>query len=125
MIYENCTLLIVDDYKENRNILSKRLESLGFKTISAKDGQDAMDILNEQKIHLVLLDIMMPEIDGMTLLSQIREDSRFDDMSVIMVTAIDLTTVAEECLRRGACSYVTKPYNMNLIKQKIKQCLEK
>ena len=124
MINENFTLLVVDDNEENRDILSRRLNSAGFKTINAKDGQDAMNVLNGKIIHLVLLDIMMPEVDGITLLSQIRADSTFDDMPVIMVTAIDVVNVAQDCLRKGACGYITKPYDIDLIKQKIRQCLK-
>lgn len=118
------TILIVDDNEENRDILSRRLKTDGFNTITAVDGNDAMNILNEKIVHLVLLDITMPEVDGITLLSQIREESRFDDMPVIMVTAIDIVNVAQDCLRKGACGYVTKPYDMDLIKQKIRKCLK-
>lgn len=124
MVNEHFTLLIVDDNEENRDILSRRLISAGFKTETAIDGQDAMNVLNEKIIHLVLLDIMMPEVDGITLLSQIRADNTFDDMPVIMVTAIDVINVAQDCLRKGACGYVTKPYDIDLIKQKIRQCLK-
>jgi len=124
MVNENFTLLVVDDGEENRDILSRRLKAAGFKTETAKDGQQAMDVLHEKVIHLVLLDIMMPEVDGITLLSQIRADSTFDDMPVIMVTAIDVVNVAQDCLRKGACAYVTKPYDMDVIKQKIRLCLK-
>ena len=74
-------------------------------------------------IHLVLLDIMMPEIDGLTVLSRIRSESTFDDMPVIIVTAIDVVNVADECIRRGANDYIAKPYDMTVIKQKIRHCL--
>lgn len=123
MMNEGVTVLIVDDNEENRDILSRRLKSDGFKTIIAIDGKEAMELLNENIVHVVLLDIMMPEVDGFTLLSQIRTDSTFDDMPVIMLTAIDIVTVAEECLRLGACGYITKPYDMVVIKQKIRECL--
>jgi CheY-like chemotaxis protein len=123
MVNDSITVLVVDDNKENRDVLSRRLNTAGFKTINAKDGKDAIDVLNENIIHIILLDIMMPEVDGFTLLSQIRADSTFDDMPVIMLTAIDIVTVAEDCLRKGACGYITKPYDMDLIKQKIRQCL--
>jgi len=124
MMNEGVTVLIVDDNEENRDILSRRLKADGFDTITAVDGQEAMDILNEKIIHIVLLDIMMPEVDGFTLLSQIRANSTFEDMPVIMLTAIDIVTVAQECLRLGACGYVTKPYDMDMIKQKIRECLK-
>lgn len=124
MMNDGITVLVVDDNEENRDILSRRLKADGFKTITAADGKEAMDILNENIIHITLLDIMMPEVDGFTLLSQIRADSTFEDMPVIMLTAIDIVTVAQECLRLGACGYVTKPYDMDLIKQKIRECLK-
>lgn len=124
MLHDSITVLIVDDNKENRDILSRRLTTAGFKIIDAENGKDAMDVLNDNIVHIVLLDIMMPEVDGFTMLSQIRADSTFDDMPVIMLTAIDIATVAEDCLRRGACDYITKPYNIDLIKQKISQCLK-
>ena len=124
MMNEGVTVLIVDDNEENREILSRRLKADGFNTITAIDGKEAMDILNENIIHIALLDIMMPEVDGFTLLSQIRTDSTFEDMPVIMLTAIDIVTVAQECIRLGACGYVTKPYDMDIIKQKIRECLK-
>ena len=120
---EGVTVLIVDDNEENRDILSRRLKTDGFNTITAVDGKEAMDVLNDKIVHVTLLDIMMPEVDGFTLLSQIRADSTFEDMPVIMLTAIDIVTVAQECLRLGACGYVTKPYDMDMIKQKIRECL--
>lgn len=124
MINNNYNILVVDDNEDNRDILSKRLSAAGFNIVSAKDGQQALDIIHNQMIHLVLLDIMMPEIDGMTVLSQIRTDNTYDDMAIIMLTAIDIVNVAQDCLRRGANGYITKPYDMDLIKQKIRQCLK-
>lgn len=124
MINESYTLLVVDDNEENRDILSRRLSAAGFNIETANDGQDAMNVLQEKIIHLVLLDIMMPEVDGITLLSQIRNDNTFDEMPVIMVTAIDIINVAQDCLRKGACGYVTKPYDIDIIKQRIRQCLK-
>ena len=121
---ENHTLLVVDDNEENRDILSRRLTSAGYEVKTANDGQQALVVLQEENIHLLLLDIMMPEVDGITLLSQIRADNTFDDMPVIMVTAIDVIKIAEDCLNKGACSYVTKPYDMDYVKEKIKQCLK-
>ena len=121
----NTTILVVDDSDENRDILTRRLQVSGYSTLEASDGHKAMDLLKNNDVSIVLLDIMMPEVDGITLLSQIRDDSEFNDVPVIMVTAIDVINVAQDCLRKGACGYVTKPYDMDLINQKIKQCLEK
>ena len=118
------TLLVVDDNEENRDILARRLTSAGYEVKTANDGRQALDVLQEENIHLLLLDIMMPEVDGITLLSQIRADNTFDDMPVIMVTAIDVIKIAQDCLNKGACSYVTKPYDIDYVKEKIRQCLK-
>lgn len=122
---ENTLILVVDDSKENRDILSRRLEVSGYQTLEAEDGLQAMELLQSNDVSIVLLDIMMPEVDGITLLSQIRNDNKFNNVPVIMVTAIDVINVAQDCLRKGACGYVTKPYDMDLINQKVRQCLEK
>ena len=123
MVNGKYTILIVDDTEDNREILSRRLIADGFNILTAKDGQQALDIVHQEVIHLVLLDIMMPEIDGLTVLSRIRSESTFDDMPVIIVTAIDVVNVADECIRRGANDYIAKPYDMTVIKQKIRHCL--
>jgi CheY-like chemotaxis protein len=124
MINNNYTILIVDDNEDNRELLSKRLSTSGFNIVIAEDGKQALEVLHKQVIDLVLLDIMMPEIDGITVLSRIRSDNTYDDMAIIMLTAIDIVNVAQDCLRRGANAYITKPYDMDLIKQKIRQCLK-
>ena len=124
MTDNNYTLLVVDDIEENRDILARRLTTAGYEVKTANDGQQALDVLQQENIHLLLLDIMMPEVDGITLLTKIRSDSIYDDMPVIMVTAIDVIKIAQDCLKKGACSYVTKPYDMDYVKEKIKQCLK-
>ena len=124
MINEQYTILVVDDVEENRDILERRLRKEGFKVEVATDGQDAIDTLRNSIIDLVLLDIMMPEIDGISVLMQIREDSMFDDVAVIMVTAVDNMNVALDCLRKGACGYITKPFEMEQVKKQIRNCLK-
>lgn len=124
MVNSKYTILVVDDTEDNRDILSKRLSADGFNVVTAGNGQQALDIVLTEVIHLVLLDIMMPEVDGITVLSRIRSESTFDDMPVIIVSAIDVANVAEDCKRRGANDYITKPYDMVLIKQKIRQHLQ-
>lgn len=122
---ENYTVLVVDDMEQNRDLLAHQLELAGFKTVKADGEQETKKALSEKVINLVLLDIMMPKVDGITLLSEIRENSEYSNIPVIMVTALDVIDVAQECLRKGACGYVTKPYDIDLIKQKIIFCLNK
>lgn len=124
MINQDKTILVVDDIDANRDILAKRLERDGFNVEAASNGEESLDILRNSLIDLVLLDIMMPEVDGISVLDQIREDSTFDDVGVIMVTALDNMNVALDCMRRGACGYITKPYEMEQIRKQVSHCLK-
>ena len=116
------TILIIDDIQENIDILEHQLKTEGFDIISATDAPKGLHILKEQKIDLVLLDINMPVLDGITLLGNIREDKHLDDIAILMVTANDDIKMALECLKKGACGYITKPYSMKQIKQQIEHC---
>ena len=124
MINQDHTILVVDDVEENREILAKRLEREGFKVETANNGDQGLEVLRSSIIDLVLLDIMMPETDGITMLGEIRADKTFDDVAVIMVTALDNMNVALDCMRKGACGYITKPYEMDQIKQQVRHCLK-
>lgn len=124
MIQQDKTILVVDDIAENRNILATRLERDGFKVATASNGEEGMEVLRNSLIDLVLLDIMMPEVDGLSMLGQIRAESIFDDVGVVMVTALDNMNVAMDCMRRGACGYITKPYEMEQVTKQIRQCLK-
>lgn len=124
MINHDYTILIVDDVEENRDILSRRLSKDGFKVELARNGQEGMEVLRNSIIDLVLLDIMMPEVDGISMLAQIRSENTFDDVAVIMVTAVDNMNVALDCLRKGACGYITKPFEMESVKQQVRHCLK-
>jgi len=118
------TLLIVDDIEENVEILDRQVMNEGFKTLTTSEGEKALDLLKNYDIDLVLLDINMPVIDGITLLSNIREDKSLDNIAVMMVTANEDVKTALKCLKKGACGYITKPYDMPLLKKQISHCLD-
>ena len=118
----NKTILIVDDVEENIAILERQLKSQGFTILSATEGPKGIHMLKEQHIDLVLLDINMPVIDGITLLGYIKEDKLLSHVAVLMVTANDDVKTALQCLKKGACGYITKPYSMEQIKQQIQHC---
>jgi len=119
----NKTILIVDDVEENIAILERQLKSQGFTILSATEGPKGIHMLKEQHIDLVLLDINMPVIDGITLLGYIKEDKSLSHVAVLMVTADDNVKTALQCLKKGACGYITKPYSMEQIKQQIQHCI--
>lgn len=119
---ENQTVLIIDDIQENIDILERQLAAEKFNVLTANEGPKGLHILKKEHIDLVLLDIHMPIIDGITLLSSIREDKSLSHVAVLMVTADEDIKTALKCLKKGACGYITKPYSIKQIKQQIEHC---
>ncbi len=105
---ENLTVLVCDDEKDIANAISIFLKSEGYSVKTASNGKEALDMVQSQEIHLIILDIMMPVMDGVTALSKIREIS---NVPVIMLTAKSEDTDKILGLNLGADDYVTKPFN--------------
>ncbi len=118
-------ILIVDDIETNRDTLSDLVTLLGHNPILAEGGLVAFEKLKNQPIDLVLLDIMMPEIDGYDVLSHIKDDVSLQHLPVIMITAFDDTDSVIHCIKMGADDYLTKPFNRILLKARIGACLER
>jgi len=112
---ETATLLVVDDNEMNRDMLSRRLERKGYKVLLAEDGQQALDMVAAQPFDLILLDIMMPGIDGLEVLRRLREKYTPADLPVIMVTAKDSSEDVVAALKFGANDYVTKPIDFPVV----------
>ena len=119
-------ILIVDDYKNNRLILDTHLKSLGFSDIlQAENGQVAFDMLNDNEFDLVLLDIMMPEVDGYEVLEQMKSDKNLHHIPVIMITAVDDLDSTVKCIELGAEDYLLKPFKKVLLQARINACLQR
>jgi DNA-binding response OmpR family regulator len=111
----SATVLIVDDNEDNVRILSRMLIARGFEVRIARDGHGALESVRQQLPDVVLLDIMMPGMDGMQVLAQLRGDAHTAGVPVIMVTA---KTQDEDVLagyKVGADYYVTKPFTIRQI----------
>jgi diguanylate cyclase (GGDEF)-like protein len=102
-------LLIVDDISDNRNILKRRFERRGFDVTEAESGLVAIELIEKGRFDLVLLDVMMPGIDGMETLKRIRSQKSASALPVIMVTAKSESDNIVDALEQGANDYVTKP----------------
>lgn len=103
------TILVVDDYSVTQRVLGHILRLGGYTSLGAINGIEALEILEEEEIDLVICDIAMPEMDGITLLRKIRADARFQHLPVIMLTASgqdDDRVIAEDA---GASGFLTKP----------------
>jgi serine/threonine protein kinase/CheY-like chemotaxis protein len=109
------TLLVVDDNETNRDMLSRRLERSGFNVLVAADGQAALDIVGRKSVDLVLLDIMMPGMNGIDVLKVLRASHSAAELPVIMATAKTDTSDVVQALTLGANDYVTKPIDFPIV----------
>ena len=108
------TVLIVDDDAKNIFALSAMLRSKGWETVSATSMQEARDILADStSINIMLLDMMMPDMDGYEGLSLLRNDTLLKNLPVIAVTAQAMKGDREKCLAAGADEYVSKPIDID------------
>jgi diguanylate cyclase (GGDEF)-like protein/PAS domain S-box-containing protein len=105
------TLLIADDDRINRIVLISRLEARGFQTVVAENGREVLELTSRQRFDLILLDIMMPEMDGLEVLQALRAKHSAADLPVIMVTAKNRDQDVVHALTVGANDYLTKPIN--------------
>ena len=125
MASQQYSLLVVDDNEMNRDLLSRRLERQGYRVTVAVDGRQALEILNREDFNLVLLDIMLPEMNGYQVLEQLKADQSLSHIPVIITTALDEADGKARCIELGAEDYLTKPFNPVMLKSRISDCLER
>lgn len=116
------TVLVVDDEQAIADIIKFNLEREGYEVLTAKDGRDALNTLADNSVNLVLLDVMMPEMDGFTCLKEIRKDSK---VPVIMLTAKEEEVDKVLGLELGADDYVVKPFSMRELIARVKANLRR
>jgi pimeloyl-ACP methyl ester carboxylesterase/CheY-like chemotaxis protein len=119
------TILVVEDNDLNRDMLSRRLVKLGFQVVPAEHGRRALELLDQQPIDLILLDIMMPELNGYQTLEQVKSSPALRHIPVIMLSALDELGSVVRCIEMGADDYLTKPFDPVLLRARISACLEK
>jgi adenylate cyclase len=119
------TVLIVDDIEANRDLLSRGVREDGHTVLFATDGREALESLNRDPVDLVLLDIMMPYVDGYEVLRQMKADTELRHIPVIVVSASDEVASAVKCIEMGAEDYLPKPCDAVLLKARIRSCLER
>ena len=117
-------LLVVDDIGDNRSILKRRFESRGFDVTEAESGHAAIELIESSAFDLVLLDVMMPGIDGLETLRRIRSRKSASALPVIMVTAKSESGNIVEALEQGANDYVTKPVNRIELVARVRSALK-
>jgi class 3 adenylate cyclase len=122
---ETGLILVVDDNAPNREMLTRRLEREGHQVQQVAGGREALDLLHRQPIDLVLLDVMMPEMDGYAVLQQLKADPALGRIPVLMISALDELDSVVRCIELGAEDYLPKPFDPVLLRARINACLEK
>ena len=126
MIDPNAKILVVDDVAENRDLLLRRLTRLGFSQVDqATNGIEALTAIGAKSYDLVLLDIMMPELDGFGVLEALRTDGRINDLPVIVISALNEIDPVVRCIELGAADFMFKPFNPTLLRARVLTTLEK
>ena len=118
-------LLVVDDNKVNRLLLSRHIDLLGHRFALAENGRVALEMLRSEPFDLLLLDIEMPELDGFTVLEQLKADPALRDVPVIVTSSLEGMENIVRCIELGAEDYLHKPVNAVLLKARIGASLEK
>lgn len=119
------TILVVDDSEENRDLLARQINHFGHSLDMAIDGEQALNKLRAQTYDLVLLDIMMPGLNGYDVLEKIKTDPALKAIPVIMISAVDDLAGVVRCIEMGADDYIFKPFKVILLKARINAALEK
>jgi DNA-binding response OmpR family regulator len=118
-------ILVVDDNELNRDMLCRQLEKQQHQVATAGDGETALNMLRAERYDIVLLDLMMPGMDGFEVLSAIRADTAMSGVAVILVSALDEMDNVVRSIEAGAADYLFKPVNPTLLRARIKSTLDK
>jgi CheY-like chemotaxis protein len=119
------SILVVDDDPINRKILSLSLESEGHRVRTASDGLRALEILQDEPVDIVLLDVLMPEMDGLEVLRHMKADGRLRHLPVIVISALEEMETVVRCIEMGAEDYLSKPFDRVLLRARLNAALAK
>jgi CheY-like chemotaxis protein len=116
-------ILVVDDTEANRDLLVRRLRHPAYRVSTASDGREALELLRREPFDVMLLDIMMPGLDGYHVLEELRRDPALAAVRVIMISAVDELESVARCLALGADDYLPKPCNATLLRARLESSI--
>jgi len=122
---QSSSVLVVDDIEMNRDMLCTLLQADGHKASVAENGRLGLEMIKAEPYDLILLDVMMPEMNGYQVLEQMKADSSLRDIPVIVLSALDEIGSVVRCIELGAEDYLPKPFDPVLLRARIGACLEK
>jgi len=108
-------ILIVDDEPNIVKMVESRLKAEGYEIVTARDGQEGLDAARKEKPDLIILDIMMPKLDGYEVCRMLRADIQYNAIPIVMLTACGQATDIKEGMERGADAYIAKPFEPNVL----------
>jgi len=117
-------ILVIEDEPHHVLLIQARLESEGLTAISALDGEEGLKKVKEEKVDLIVLDIVMPKIDGVEVCRRLKQDPGTKKIPVLILTASGVKDIEEECLNAGADDFLRKPYEAGEFVGKIKVLLK-
>jgi putative two-component system response regulator len=121
----NGKVLVVEDDRLNRQFLVEYVEAIGHTAIAAENGKRALDLMRSERPDVVLLDMIMPEMNGDEVLGAMKSAADLRDIPVIMISAVNEAGTVLSCIQKGADDYLTKPFDGDLLKARISGCLAK
>jgi CheY-like chemotaxis protein len=117
-------VLIVDDDENNRGVLCDALDGEPYRLLEAAGGQQALDIADKEQPDLILLDVLMPGLDGIATLQKLKADERTRHIPVIMVTVLNLDTQVSMCVDQGAIDHIAKPFSNLVLRARVRAALQ-
>lgn len=120
---QKAKVLVVDDEPFNIDVLQQELEELDYQVITASNGKEALEQIKKHQPDLILLDLMMPVLDGFAVLLEIKADAFLRDIPVIIVSAEHDSKSVVKGIKQGADDYITKPIDAEHLKNKLKDHL--
>jgi CheY-like chemotaxis protein len=115
------TVLIVEDNSELLQLLGSSLRDAGYETVPASNGVEALHKVQQQPPDLILLDLLLPELDGMAVCQALRQDASTAEIPIVVVTGLNSEAHRQVALQAGANDYVTKPINPSALVSKVEQ----
>jgi phosphoserine phosphatase RsbU/P len=118
-------ILIIDDDEINRHIMARQLERQGHTVVTVDSGKDALNLLKRVPFDVIILDVMMPEMNGFQVLEQIKGDEHFRDMPVIIISALEDSQAMARCIEMGAEDYLPREYDPIILRARIGSILDR
>lgn len=112
-------ILIIEDHEERRHLLVGQVELMGFVAVSARNAEDGVKSAVAEKPDLILMDLMMPRIDGLKVTQMLRAHPETSRIPILLASALSSGSDVETCLQAGCTDYIAKPFNYNELRVKI------